>query len=120
MMNATNIYASSTEVGFRLCSYAITEYCVTFTTFTIDLKPDNIGFTKDMKLKVFDFGLATCIGRSGHSNQVYKLTGCTGTLRYMAPEVCPMMRSMYYCIVFAEYHFVLLFLFGYRSSFCKL
>jgi len=53
-----------------------------------DLKPNNIGFGKDGKVKLFDFGLAkelkvtdmTLDGR-------YSMSGNTGTLRYMAPEV---------------------------------
>ena len=53
-----------------------------------DLKPDNIGFTSNGILKVFDFGLCACI-TSDLSNKraKYAMTGNTGTLRYMAPEV---------------------------------
>eukprot|EP00527_Entomoneis_sp_CCMP2396_P004335 CAMPEP_0198140306 /NCGR_PEP_ID=MMETSP1443-20131203/3484_1 /TAXON_ID=186043 /ORGANISM="Entomoneis sp., Strain CCMP2396" /LENGTH=423 /DNA_ID=CAMNT_0043802679 /DNA_START=40 /DNA_END=1311 /DNA_ORIENTATION=+ len=52
-----------------------------------DLKPDNIGFTADADLKVFDFGLA----KELHEVDVlegglYNLTGLTGAIRYMAPE----------------------------------
>jgi serine/threonine protein kinase len=53
-----------------------------------DLKPDNIGFDNDGVMKLFDFGLAK---RLNDVEQVeggaYKLTGNTGSLRYMAPEV---------------------------------
>jgi len=52
-----------------------------------DLKPDNIGFTADGKLKLFDFGLCTCVKSHSDQKDVYRLTGNTGTLRYMAPEV---------------------------------
>jgi serine/threonine protein kinase len=55
-----------------------------------DLKPDNIGFTANGILKVFDFGLCACIKTSAESDpktDVYAMTGNTGTLRYMAPEV---------------------------------
>jgi len=53
-----------------------------------DLKPKNIGFDSQGKLKLFDFGYATkllaidrlCDGK-------YKLEGGKGTCRYMAPEV---------------------------------
>lgn len=52
-----------------------------------DLKPDNIGFDKNGTLKLFDFGLAKeekasdCL-----SPGKYKMTGRTGSRRYMAPE----------------------------------
>lgn len=51
------------------------------------MKPDNIGVTEDMKLKLFDFGLMTCVKRPALASDVYQLSGCTGSLRYMAPEV---------------------------------
>jgi serine/threonine protein kinase len=52
-----------------------------------DLKPDNIGFTADGKLKLFDFGLCACVRTNADRKDQYRLTGNTGTLRYMAPEV---------------------------------
>ena len=52
-----------------------------------DLKPDNIGFTEDGTLKLFDFGLSTCVQTRTFSNEAYNMTGYTGSLRYMAPEV---------------------------------
>ena len=55
----------------------------------VDLKPDNIGFTENMKLKLFDFGLMTCLKRPTLASDVYQMSGCTGSLRYMAPEVSP-------------------------------
>jgi len=54
---------------------------------TIDLKPENIGFTTDKKLKLFDFGLAACVRKKVFANESYKMTGFTGTMAYMAPEV---------------------------------
>ena len=51
-----------------------------------DLKSDNIGFDVRGDAKLFDFGLATEFDVAKHGN--YKLTGDTGTIRYMAPEVC--------------------------------
>ncbi|XP_051122376.1 integrin-linked protein kinase 1-like [Andrographis paniculata] len=53
-----------------------------------DLKPRNIllvNATAD-HLKVGDFGLSKLI-RVQHSHEVYKMTGETGSYRYMAPEV---------------------------------
>ena len=51
-----------------------------------DLKPDNVGFTADGTLKLFDFGLCTAVRRRCHDNEAYDMTGNTGSLRYMAPE----------------------------------
>ena len=51
-----------------------------------DLKPDNVGFSADGTLKLFDLGLCTCV-RTIVDDQPYAMTGCTGSLRYMAPEV---------------------------------
>ena len=51
-----------------------------------DLKPDNIGFTLDGKVKLLDFGLARILENSDpESNEVYEMSGETGSLRYMAP-----------------------------------
>ena len=52
-----------------------------------DLKPDNVGFTADGTLKLFDFGLCTVVQKRRHENEAYDMTGNTGSLRYMAPEV---------------------------------
>jgi len=53
-----------------------------------DLKPDNLGFDVDGTLKLFDFGLAKRMDPIEKSDDgLYLLTGNTGSLRYMAPEV---------------------------------
>ena len=54
-----------------------------------DLKPDNIGFDSAGKVKLFDFGLAKRLDEVERcpDGSNYKLTGNTGSLRYMAPEV---------------------------------
>lgn len=53
-----------------------------------DLKPDNIGFDVRGDVKLFDFGLAKEIKREEMiGNDLYNMSGNTGSLRYMAPEV---------------------------------
>ena len=53
-----------------------------------DLKPDNVGFTLDGTVKLIDFGLAKMIeNANAESNETYRMSGETGSLRYMAPEV---------------------------------
>lgn len=53
-----------------------------------DLKPDNIGFDLNGVVKLFDFGLAKDLTEETRvEDGLYQLTGNTGSLRYMAPEV---------------------------------
>mmetsp|Transcript_23780 Transcript_23780/g.44181 ORF Transcript_23780/g.44181 Transcript_23780/m.44181 type:complete len:392 (-) Transcript_23780:194-1369(-) len=54
-----------------------------------DLKPDNLGFHEDGSLKLFDFGLAKRMDPMDKdaSSGLYRMTGNTGSLRYMPPEV---------------------------------
>lgn len=52
-----------------------------------DLKPDNVGFNSAGELKLFDFGLCTCVKLRANVNEAYEMTGNTGSLRYMAPEI---------------------------------
>jgi len=53
-----------------------------------DLKPDNIVFTSDGLLKLIDFGLAKKVENATHSSDdVYEMSGKTGSYRYMSPEV---------------------------------
>lgn len=40
-----------------------------------DLKPDNVGFAADGTLKLFDFGLVTCVRTRSHSSEAYNMTG---------------------------------------------
>jgi serine/threonine protein kinase len=49
-----------------------------------DLKPKNIGFDNGGCVQIFDFGLARIIPKGSDG---LRLTGLTGTARYMAPEV---------------------------------
>ncbi|KAL7555313.1 hypothetical protein ACHAWF_018975 [Thalassiosira exigua] len=59
-----------------------------------DLKPDNVGFDVRGDVKIFDFGLARPASKNKEypktgklSNGTYQMSGKTGSLRYMAPEV---------------------------------
>jgi len=53
-----------------------------------DLKPDNVGFSTQGILKIFDMGLAKRLDDVEKlDGGLYRLTGNTGSLRYMAPEV---------------------------------
>jgi serine/threonine protein kinase len=52
-----------------------------------DLKPTNVGFDVRDDAKLFDFGLAREFRPEELEDRSYKLTGETGTMRYMAPEV---------------------------------
>ena len=52
------------------------------------MKPDNIGFDVRGDVKIFDFGLCREFDPSQvDKDGTYKLTGDTGSTRYMAPEV---------------------------------
>jgi len=49
---------------------------------------DNIGFDSNGTLKIFDMGLAKALTEQDRDeNGLYRLTGLTGGIRYMAPEV---------------------------------
>jgi len=53
-----------------------------------DLKPENIGFDVRDEIKIFDFGLAKeLFDTNKNEDGTYNLTGYTGSLLYMAPEV---------------------------------
>ena len=89
------------QLGSAL-AYCHDEAFVGYRVLHRDVKPANIGFKPDGQLVLFDFGLATLwtrddAGSSGGaggqavgeaaSDAPRKLTGETGSLRYMAPEV---------------------------------
>ena len=58
-----------------------------YAFFNSSQKPDNIGFTNDGILKIFDFGLAKELRNNERvEDGLYNMTGCTGSIRYMSPE----------------------------------
>jgi len=83
MKTSVKISPSFIEVYFNIfyvIFYFKTVFCLS------DLKPDNIGFTADMQLKIFDFGLVSCVKKRTHPSEVYEMTGYSGSVRYMAPR----------------------------------
>jgi hypothetical protein len=80
--------------GLRICiefacalDYLHHSFHSDFKVIHRDLKPDNLGFTSSGVVKLLDFGLCTVIPKSENVDEVYELTGGTGSMRYMAPEV---------------------------------
>eukprot|EP00522_Entomoneis_paludosa_P009868 CAMPEP_0172454896 /NCGR_PEP_ID=MMETSP1065-20121228/11748_1 /TAXON_ID=265537 /ORGANISM="Amphiprora paludosa, Strain CCMP125" /LENGTH=407 /DNA_ID=CAMNT_0013207305 /DNA_START=327 /DNA_END=1550 /DNA_ORIENTATION=- len=80
-----------------------------------DLKPDNIGFDSQTSMvKLFDFGLAKRLQDAEKAPDngnpafqgLYHLTGNTGSLRYMAPEVA---QCLPYDLSVDAYSFGILF-----------
>lgn len=52
-----------------------------------DLKLSNVGIDEQGRAKLLDFGLAKILPRCSSDKETYKLTGNTGSVRYMAPEI---------------------------------
>lgn len=53
-----------------------------------DLKPDNVGFDFDGRVKLFDFGLAKELDpKQLKDSGLYAMSGVTGSRRFMSPEV---------------------------------
>ena len=54
-----------------------------------DIKPSNVGLSQAGKIVLFDFGLASIwqVDVNADSNETRRITGETGSLRYMSPEM---------------------------------
>lgn len=82
------LWCVSLDSNFLTLPLTVTPYLFLLSIIYRDLKPDNIGFDVRGDVKIFDFGLAkefdpTTVADDG----TYKLTGDTGSPRYMATEV---------------------------------
>jgi len=97
--------AERLHVAFDVC--ASLDYLHTNMIIYRDLKPDNIGFDIRGDVKLFDFGLAKELDPSLKCgiSELYELSGNTGSLRYMSPEVA---RSEPYNLSADVYSFGLL------------
>jgi serine/threonine protein kinase len=85
-----------------------------------DLKPDNIGFDYDGRVKLFDFGLAKELDPRQKTEQgLYNMSGGTGSRRFMAPEVA---LSESYTVSADIYSFSILFweILTYEKAFGRL
>lgn len=85
--------ARGLSVGLQLARalrYCHDDFLAGYRLLHRDIKPGNIGVTSDGRVLLTDFGLAT-LWRRAHTarddDEQRALTGMTGSLRYMAPEV---------------------------------
>lgn len=65
-----------------------------------DLKTENVGFDALGNTKLFDFGLAKEL-KPGDYSETYHLTGHTGSLRFMSPEVARYLPYNLSCDVYS-------------------
>jgi len=75
----------------RAMRYCHDEWMPDYRLLHRDIKPTNIGFNSSGRVVIYDFGLCKLWSRGGgkesDTQDLRKLTGLTGSLRYMAPEV---------------------------------
>uniref|UniRef100_A0A7S0LPI3 Protein kinase domain-containing protein n=1 Tax=Coccolithus braarudii TaxID=221442 RepID=A0A7S0LPI3_9EUKA len=75
----------------KALNYCHNEFSDRYRILHRDLKPANIGFMPDNRVVVFDFGVCSFWDKNESTEQSIDaprpLTGLTGSMRYMAPEV---------------------------------
>jgi len=73
----------------RALRYCHDEFMPGYRLLHRDIKPDNIGCFADGRIVLADFGLCKLwkVDSAASDDERRKLTGLTGSLRYMAPEV---------------------------------
>tara|TARA_Y100000389_G_C17459154_1_gene520366 strand:+ start:164 stop:1147 length:984 start_codon:yes stop_codon:yes gene_type:complete len=82
---SNNIYKNKEFITQLINSFKFLHNCDPPVIYR-DLKPENILIDKiENNIKLTDFGLSKYF--IDENNENYKMTGMTGTLRYMAPEV---------------------------------
>merc|ERR1719491_1894282 len=77
-----------------------------------DLKPANLLVDFNGTLKITDFGLAK-IRANPEQDEVFRMTGETGSYRFMAPEV---FRHEGYCQTVDVYSYAMIFYYLLRST----
>lgn len=94
-------------MGVARCIASAIRYLHNESIIYRDLKPENVGFDHDGVVKIFDFGLSKrLLADDRTSDGMYRLTGNTGSLRYMAPEVA---MNQFYNTKADSYSFAIVF-----------
>ncbi len=85
---------------------------------THTVKPDNLILTPDLAhLKILDFGVGKSVKKKDRLTR--KMTACTGTVRYMAPEVCALYRRTYIYICMNKHTYIHTYIDTYMKVICS-
>jgi len=84
---AVLFWDTSCSLGKTVFGRSRLTLCAHTSLFSRLGQPDNVGFKADGTLKILDFGLAKAIPKDETARQKVRMTGETGSIRYMAPEV---------------------------------